>query len=150
MVEASCTAELPTALSKRQRKNNHQRAYRLRRLKWALSADEAKWLGNHERSGAERFGWHTLRHTFCTQLAMSETPIVKIQRWAGHADITTTQQCMHWARSDNNVLHIDELDSLGGKSSEASLYRDAEGPWKSSPKKTVSHGFLAVNTRVSR
>jgi integrase len=111
LVEAACKAELPTALGKRRRKNKHQRAYRLRRLGRPLTNIEEKWLAEHDKSNSTRFGWHTLRHTFCTHLAMNGTPVVKIQRWAGHADISTTQRYMHWAPQDDDVLHIDKLDN---------------------------------------
>lgn len=40
-------------------------------------------------------GWHTLRHTFCTRLAMAGVPVVTIQKLAGHASIATTMRYMH-------------------------------------------------------
>jgi integrase len=41
--------------------------------------------------------WHTLRHTFCTRLAMLGAPVRAIQELAGHASITTTMRYMHYA-----------------------------------------------------
>jgi integrase len=111
LLDAGCRAELPTALGRRQRRNQHQRAYRLRRLARPLTGAEEQWLADYDARSGERFGWHTLRHSFCTHLAMTGTPVVKIQRWAGHADISTTQRYMHWAPSDDDVRHIDALDN---------------------------------------
>ncbi len=111
LLEAGCNAELPTAQGRRDRRNQHQRAYRLRRLTRPLTAAEELWLAEHESKRSTRFGWHTLRHTFCTHLAMTGTPVVKIQRWAGHSDITTTQRYMHWAPSEDDAKHIDALDN---------------------------------------
>jgi hypothetical protein len=47
-------------------------------------------------------GFHTLRHTFVTRLAQSGVHVTKIQAWAGHASITTTQTYMHHAPSDDD------------------------------------------------
>jgi integrase len=83
---------------------------RRRTQRFALEPDEERWLAEYEQHQSVRFGWHTLRHTFCTHLAMTGTPVVKIQRWAGHADLATTQRYMHWAPSTDDVRHIDALD----------------------------------------
>ena len=40
-------------------------------------------------------GVHTLRHTFCSHLAMHGAPARAIQELAGHQDLTTTQRYMH-------------------------------------------------------
>ena len=39
--------------------------------------------------------WHSLRHTFCTRLAMKGVPVTTIQSLAGHANIATTMRYMH-------------------------------------------------------
>ena len=36
-----------------------------------------------------KIGWHTLRHTFFSHLAMKGAPVCTIQELAGHATITT-------------------------------------------------------------
>jgi integrase len=40
-------------------------------------------------------GVHTLRHTFCSHLAMRGAPARAIQELAGHKDLATTQRYMH-------------------------------------------------------
>lgn len=40
-------------------------------------------------------GPHTLRHTFCSHLAMKGIPVVSIQELAGHQDLSTTMRYMH-------------------------------------------------------
>ena len=40
-------------------------------------------------------GVHTLRHTFCSHLAMQGAPARAIQELAGHQDLGTTQRYMH-------------------------------------------------------
>jgi integrase len=52
-------------------------------------------------------GWHTLRHTFCTRLAMRNVPPRVIQEWAGHASIATTMRYMHFVPA-----HADEMIAL--------------------------------------
>jgi integrase len=55
-----------------------------------------------DRAGVRNLGFHTLRHTFCTRLAQEGVHVTKIQAWAGHASITTTQTYMHHAPSDDD------------------------------------------------
>ena len=43
---------------------------------------------------------HTLRHTFCSRLAMKAVPVKVIQTLAGHANIETTERYLH---SDRNL-----------------------------------------------
>ena len=48
-----------------------------------------------ERAGLRRIGWHALRHTFCSQLAMSGADAKTIQEYAGHATLAVTLRYMH-------------------------------------------------------
>ena len=47
------------------------------------------------RAGLKRGGVHTLRHTFCSHLAMKGAPARAIQELAGHQGLSTTQRYMH-------------------------------------------------------
>ena len=40
-------------------------------------------------------GFHILRHTFCSHLAMRGAPARAIQELAGHKDLSTSQRYMH-------------------------------------------------------
>lgn len=46
-----------------------------------------------------RIGWHTLRHTFASHLAMRGVPLPAIKELMGHAAITTTMRYAHVAPS---------------------------------------------------
>ncbi len=51
------------------------------------------------KAGLRKIGWHTLRHTFCSHLAMKSAPVRTIQELAGHASIMTTMRYMHLTES---------------------------------------------------
>jgi integrase len=46
-----------------------------------------------------KIGWHTLRHTFASHLAMKGVPITAVQQLMGHSNITTTIRYSHLAPS---------------------------------------------------
>lgn len=50
-----------------------------------------------KRAGLRRVGWHCLRHSFCSHLAMRGAPPKAIQELAGHRSINTTMRYMHLA-----------------------------------------------------
>lgn len=50
-----------------------------------------------KRAGLRSIGWHSLRHTFCSHLAMRGATPKAIQELAGHADLSTTLRYMHLA-----------------------------------------------------
>jgi len=52
-----------------------------------------------KRAGLRITGWHILRHTFCSHLAMRGAASRAIQALAGHAGITVTERYMHLAPS---------------------------------------------------
>jgi len=47
------------------------------------------------RAGLEPMGWHTLRHTYVTELARRGAPLHTVQRLAGHSTIQTTMRYAH-------------------------------------------------------
>jgi len=50
-----------------------------------------------KRSGLRRIGWHVLRHTFASHLAMRGVPLKAIQELLGHATIEMTMRYAHLA-----------------------------------------------------
>lgn len=51
------------------------------------------------RAGLRRIGWHTLRHTFASHLAMNGTPLNIVQMLLGHTTIAMTMRYAHVAPS---------------------------------------------------
>jgi integrase len=75
--------------------------------------------------------WHTLRHTFCTRLAMRGVPARSIQELAGHASITTTMRYMHVVpgATDVAIAALDAADAgraQGGHSEKGEGEKAAE------------------------
>lgn len=50
-------------------------------------------------AGLRKIGWHTLRHTFASHLAMRGVPMAAIKDLMGHSSITTTMMYAHVAPS---------------------------------------------------
>lgn len=66
------------------------------------------------------FGWHTLRHTFCSHLMMLGANVRVIQELAGHADLATTLRYLHLApnnTADAIGLLASRLDQIRSKTS---------------------------------
>ena len=54
------------------------------------------WLNQAQRkAGVIEKGPHTLRHTFCSHLAMTGAHVMEIKSLAGHSELETTQRYMH-------------------------------------------------------
>ena len=50
-------------------------------------------------AGLRPFGWHTLRHTFGSHLAMRGAPMAAVKDLMGHSNIVTTMRYVHMAPS---------------------------------------------------
>ncbi len=78
----------------------------------------------YKRAGFTDADIHSLRHTFCTQLARKNVPVQKIMKLAGHADIETTMIYVNLVKEDLFGLGFSELrqncgTEFSGSSSES-------------------------------
>jgi integrase len=75
-----------------------------------LAQSQVKWLLWRVQDTAKlpRTGWHALRHTFCSHLAMRGVPLPAIQQLAGHSTIMITMRYAHLA-PDHLRAAIDAL-----------------------------------------
>jgi len=67
--------------------------------RWTFVTMRAGLKRQEKRAGLRITGWHILRHTFCSHLAMRGAASRAIQALAGHAGITVTERYMHLAPS---------------------------------------------------
>jgi integrase len=65
-----------------------------------------------QRAGLRRVGWHVMRHTFASQLAMRNVPLKAIQEMLGHATIQMTMRYAHLAPGVTQSA-VDLLESPG-------------------------------------
>lgn len=74
-------------------------------------------------------GWHTLRHTFCTGLAMAGVPARTIQELAGHASLATTMRYMHVVAgaTDDAIAKLAAARAQSGHKPRELSATDAEG-----------------------
>jgi integrase len=64
-----------------------------------------------KRTGVRKFGWHILRHTFASHLAMEGVALPYIQQLMGHASIIMTMRYAHLMPSKLNEA-IEVLDTF--------------------------------------
>ena len=59
-----------------------------------------RWLHSAcEKAGLRKIGWHTLRHTFASQLAQRGVSVTLVKELLGHSDIRTTMRYSHLTNS---------------------------------------------------
>ena len=63
-----------------------------------------------KRAGLRHLGWHVLRHSFASHLAMRNVPLKAIQELLGHASIQMTMRYAHLSPSVSKAA-VDLLDS---------------------------------------
>lgn len=94
-----------------------------------------------KRAGIRYVGWHTLRHTFASHLAMSGANIVAIQHLLGHTEIHTT---MRYAHINGNVLReAISILNRGNKALEHSCHNSVTGYEDSNPRTKLDIQLLA-------
>lgn len=91
-----------------------------------------EWI--RDRAGIAGIGWHALRHTFCSHLAMLGVPARTIQELAGHADLRTTLQYMHLVECETDRA----ISLLNGRPKRAQEQRDRAESGHSEPEKAGS------------
>jgi len=76
-----------------------------------LTTGECKWplYAACEGANLRRIGWHVLRHTFCSHLAMMGAQPSSIQKLAGHATLAMTERYMHLS-PDTTMAAVKLLD----------------------------------------
>lgn len=62
-----------------------------------------------KRAGLRLVGWHCLRHTFASHLAMRGVPLISVQQMLGHSTIEMTMRYAHLAPAVNRQA-VDLLD----------------------------------------
>ncbi|MDA3864030.1 MAG: tyrosine-type recombinase/integrase [Deltaproteobacteria bacterium] len=62
-----------------------------------------------KKADIQPFGWHVLRHTFATNLANENVPVVVIKELLGHSDVNTTMIYAHPTRKAkvDAIMHLD-------------------------------------------
>lgn len=84
--------------------------------------------------GLRRIGWHTLRHTFASHLAMRGVPIPAVKELLGHASITTTMRYAHMAPSTLRVA----IDMLNPKTMIGSDFgQPGVNPWQQAQRDVI-------------
>ena len=78
-----------------------------------------EWLeATHTLANVPIMGVHTLRHTFCSHLAMAGQPVTAIRDLAGHSSVAITNDYMHLAPAAT-VCAIDVLATFHEKAARA-------------------------------
>ena len=66
-----------------------------------------------KKANGRKIGWHALRHTFASQLAMRGAPLSAIQQLLGHSDIQTTMKYAHLSPSTlDDTIKLLEKDNI--------------------------------------
>jgi len=89
-----------------------------------LTKGESKWplWRACKKAGLRRIGWHVLRHTFASHLAMRGAPLKAIQELLGHSTIAMTMRYAHLAPEVARDA-VRMLDGVAGKWQETSKTR---------------------------
>lgn len=94
-----------------------------------------------KEAGLRKIGWHTLRHTFASHLAMRGVPIPAIKELLGHASITTTMRYAHMAPSTLRAA----IDMLNPKAMiDADFGQPGVNQWQEAQRSVIGQKNLAL------
>jgi integrase len=92
-----------------------------------------------KRAGLRTIGWHTLRHTFASHLAMRGVPLPAIKELMGHSNITTTMRYAHVAPSTLRSA----IEMLNPRTMiDANLGQPAVNRWQEAQKREIGDNQL--------
>jgi len=92
-----------------------------------------------KRAGLRIIGWHTLRHTFASHLAMRGVPMPAIKELLGHSSITTTMRYAHVAPSTLRSA----IEMLNPRTMiDATLGQPGVNQWQEAQKREISENQL--------
>lgn len=94
-----------------------------------LDKGKTKWKlwTSCKRAGLRRIGWHVLRHTFASHLAMRGAPLKAIQELLGHATIEMTMRYAHLSPdARREVVRLLDGDPAGGHGKTVAKQREDE------------------------
>jgi integrase len=93
---------------------------------WSRGEIDTRLRRSCRRAGLRKIGWHVVRHSFCSHLAMRGAPARAIQELAGHASLTTAQRYMHLSPAAKNEA-IKLLEGEHGHSTDSEARSGATG-----------------------
>lgn len=107
------TIDMTKSLAKALHKARHLRGDRFfyRDGGWTPKVMENALKYACKKAGLRHVGWHVLRHTFCSHLAMSGADAKTIQEFAGHTTLAMTLRYMHLSPAHKREA-IDRLDQV--------------------------------------